>query len=298
MKFGVKFPRAAVWPTPILIILLLIWMWWGLARLLSGGWIDHKITELRYGGRPAKHTAFPPIRELSSLKIVLERDCLNQPCAGAYKAQIEGSGEVHFEGGPQVAIPGSHFARLDPGSVQSLYQAFRQADFFWLRPRYQGPALTGEGVRQPPVWRLGLAYDGRPVRWVSDFRGEAIGMPEAVNVLEQAVYRQTGLARWVEGDATTIPSLIAEGWDLKADTPQNGALIVGSARARNTALVRDLIAAGAPIHGVYGCRALTVSAFGRQYKPVFEMLRAAGAPVRSGDCAVPDKWPGAGSERR
>ncbi|MDB5440901.1 MAG: hypothetical protein JWM33_3328, partial [Caulobacteraceae bacterium] len=77
-----------------------------------------------------------------------------------------------------------------------------------------------------------------------------------------------------------------------ADSAQNGALIVGAARARNLALVRDLIGAGAPIHGVFGCRALTVSAFGRLYKPVFQMLLAAGAPVKAGDCTLPDKWPG------
>lgn len=294
MKLGTRFPKAAAWPTAILIILLLVWMWWGLARLLSGGWIDQKITELRYGGRPAVRAAFPPIHDWSSLKVALVRDCLAQPCAGAYSAQLNGSGEVRFQGGAEVAIPGVHRARLDPAAAHGLYEAFRKADFFWLRPRYQGPALTGDGARQPPFWRVGLAYDGRPMIWVSDFRGEAIGMPDAVSELEQAVYRQAGLARWVEGDAATVPSLIAEGWDLKADTPQNGALIVGSARARNAPLVRRLIDAGAPIHGVYGCRALTASAFGRQYKRVFDMLLAAGAPIKSGDCAVPDKWPGLG----
>ncbi|MDB5438943.1 MAG: hypothetical protein JWM33_1370, partial [Caulobacteraceae bacterium] len=211
MKLDLKFPRAATWPTVVIILLLLVWLWWGLARLLSGGWMDHKLTELRYGGRPLRHSPFPPIKDWNTLKIILVSDCIDRPCPGAYTAEIDGAGETRFEGGAEVAIPGPHRAKLDPAVAHDIYEAFQRADFFWLRPSYRGPRYGGEGARQPPAWRLGLAYDGRPVSWVSDFNGEAIGMPDAVGRLEQAVYRQAGLARWVEGNAATIPSLIAEG---------------------------------------------------------------------------------------
>jgi ankyrin repeat protein len=189
--------------------------------------------------RPKVHVAFPRIRDWNSLRITLTRSGCFGSCP-SYKVEIHGNGTILFDGGSYVAIPGKHRFIVSRQTILDLVQLFRESDFLSLENNYRLPATD------LPTYSVAIAFDNTH-KSVEDYAGEQVGMPIIVSRLEQAVDRTAGVERWLQGNNETVPSLLQEGWNFKAINTENRRLLAGAAAQGNAQLVRDLVAAGAPL---------------------------------------------------
>lgn len=184
--------------------------------------------------RPARHIPIPPFD--AGFRIALTRT----PCYGtcpSYTVEIAADGAVLYTGEDYVFARGRHRARIDPAAVRRLHDLARRADFFSLRESYAG------GVTDNPTYTVTVEAGGRRKR-IRDYAGEMAGMPSIVRELEDAIDEAAGTRRWIEGDETVVPELIAERFDFRSfDGARMAAL---AARAGRTGLVVRLIEAGAP----------------------------------------------------
>ncbi|HEX3810361.1 MAG TPA: DUF6438 domain-containing protein [Rhizomicrobium sp.] len=148
-------------------------------------------TKLPNGGRPAKHIAFPPIKDWNTLRITLQRS----PCFGrcpTYKVEIHGDGTVIYRGGSFVAVTGERSVKIAPEKVRDLYTLFRKADYFWLNDSYTAQ------VTDLPSFTTSISYDGHS-KSVRDYAGRMIGMPEIVGELELAIDDAANSEQWTVG---------------------------------------------------------------------------------------------------
>jgi ankyrin repeat protein len=228
------------------------------------------VKKLPNGGRPLKPVPFPAIHDWSTLKFTLSRGGCLGDCPH-YTVEIDGDGTVKFDGGGFVAIAGKHNAKISDQQVQKLYAAFQHADFFMLFDHYQAP------ITDFPVYDVSIEFDGHKMA-VEDYVGRAIGMPDVVSELEDLVDEVAGTEKWVKGNAETLQSLRAEGWDFRSRSDDNTQLIASAAVVGNTEFVKQLLAAGVPVDGHSGCEGLTYAANSRNVVLV-RLLIEAGAPV-------------------
>jgi len=140
-------------------------------------------------------SGFPSIKDWGSLRITLSRSVCYGTCP-VYSVQISGDGTVVYHGQDCVAQRGEQSARIPPATVRALVGAFRQTRFFSLRERYAA------SITDNPTYTTSIAFDGRK-KTVSDYAGAAVGMPEAVSVLEDAIDKAAGTERWIYGRGRT-----------------------------------------------------------------------------------------------
>lgn len=140
-------------------------------------------------------SGFPSIKDWGSLRITLSRSVCYGTCP-VYSVQIAGDGTVVYHGQDCVAQSGEQRARIPTATVRALLDAFRQAGFFSLHERYAA------SITDNPTYSTSIAFDGRK-KTVSDYAGGAVGMPEAVSALEDAIDRAAGTERWVYGGKRT-----------------------------------------------------------------------------------------------
>ena len=174
-----------------------------------------------------------PDGPLAESEIILQRGACFGTCP-AYKLSVSGDGTVRFStesdgfkgsaaevhlayNGSNVLLPGSHVAHVDPKLVAALFQRFRDAHFFGLKPAYA--ASVTDLSTQVLTVRLG----GQSMR-VEDYGGQGVGMPASVTALEEAVDDVAGSARWVSGNADTIGQLASGGFDFRSDEARRLAL--------------------------------------------------------------------------
>jgi len=183
---------------------------------------------------------FPALHNSSSVKITLERTACFGECP-IYRTEVRGDGTVEYDGEGFVVVAGKHRAKVPIAVVKHLVDEFRKADFFSLLPRYVSQ------VTDNPTYRIGISFDGYASE-VQDYVGEPAGMPSIIRRLEDEVDRALDTKRWTRGNRQTVPSLIAEDWDFKANTCANTSLVAGAARYASVDVVRALLAQGAPVH--------------------------------------------------
>lgn len=139
--------------------------------------------------RPDTPVPFPQIRDWKSLKITLERG----PCFGvcpAYKVEIDGDGNVVFEGGKFVAVTSGR-DKIGVQAVRDLVAQFKKTQFFWLFDSYRG------AVTDLPTTRVTIGFDGH-TKQVTDYAGTMVGMPAEVTDLEGKIDAAAGTARWIK----------------------------------------------------------------------------------------------------
>jgi len=183
---------------------------------------------------------FPAVRDFSSVTITMERSACFGECP-IYRVAVRGDGTVDYDGEDFVAVAGKHRAKVPVAVMMQLVEEFRKARFFSLLPRYASQVTDAASTK------IGIAFDGYAAE-VLDYVGEPVGMPSVVRKLEAEVDRALDTGRWTRGNRETVPSLIAEGWDFKANTCANTSLVAGAARYASVDVVRALLAQGAPTH--------------------------------------------------
>jgi len=190
---------------------------------------------------PAVHKSFPQIKDWKSLVISLERTRCYGTCP-EYRVDIYGDGTVLYTGKAYVALIGQHRGRISQPDLLHLVEAFRSADYFSLRDRYE--AL----VTDNPTYSTSIAFDGISKK-VVDYVGEHAGMPRSVSELEETIDRMAGADKWLRGNAETAASLVAEGWDFKAQDADHTSLLAAVAERGNVDAVRNLLSLGASVEG-------------------------------------------------
>ena len=141
-------------------------------------------------GRPEQHVAFPEIRDWRSLKISLQRaECFGR--CPSYTVEIAGDGTVTWNGKAHVEEVGARIGYVPVAKVRALYQAFRQAQFFWLLDSYRAR------ITDLPTYTVSIAYDGH-TKSVIDYAGTRIGMPQEVVQLEGLIDKTAETFRWIE----------------------------------------------------------------------------------------------------
>lgn len=217
---------------------------------------------------PKTHQDFPNVGRLAGVVMTLSRSGCYGTCP-SYSVEIQGDGTVHYKGESLVVVSGEHRDHLSPELVSELVGAFRRADYFSLKDGYTYM------VTDCPTYKTSFAIDG-VTKTVTDYVGEEAGMPQGVSDLEQAIDRVAGTAKWISGNAETVPALKREGWDFKsADTAE---ILANASGKGNSALVKGLLAEGVGASGTseYGSSALAAAA-GAGDRTTVQMLIKAGA---------------------
>lgn len=187
--------------------------------------------------RPGRHVPMPPFD--NGFRIALQRTPCFGTCPG-YRVEIAADGTVAFVGEEFVFARGAHRARVDPAAVRRLHDLARRADVFSLRESYAAP------ITDNPTYVVTIEAGGRRKR-IADYAGERIGMPSVVRELEDAIDEAAGTRRWIEGDDSTVPALIAEGADLRG--AEGARMLAGAVAGGKARMVAQLVRAGAPLDG-------------------------------------------------
>ncbi len=137
---------------------------------------------------PAPAMAFPSTRG-KPVVISLERTACFGRCP-IYRVEIRGDGLVSYEGVRFVAVTGKRYRRISPAAVSRLVAQFRAADFYSLQDSYRA------NVTDLPSKIVTISIGGRTKR-VLDYAGRNVGMPVAVNDIEEAIDRTAGTSAWV-----------------------------------------------------------------------------------------------------
>ena len=187
---------------------------------------------------------FPQVRDWNSVRVHLERGRC-RPCID-YSVDIRGDGDVEFDGGSGMMIPGRHHGHISQQAVRDLVSAFQQADYFSLLNEYVYEVSDARRVA------INLGFDGHN-KSVLDYAGIACGIPDVVDHLENTIDRIAETAKWTQGNAQTGPALLAENWNFKAITDENRALFTNAAAHRLNDLVQLCLDRSGQVNPLWSC---------------------------------------------
>jgi hypothetical protein len=181
---------------------------------------------------------FPAIHNWDTLRIRLSRTGCYGVCP-AYSVEIRGDGEVLFDGEQNVLVIGHHRSRIPRDGVAGLVAAFRNAGYFSLKDEYVAT------ITDNPTCTTSIEFDGHK-KSLKDYVGFAAGMPEIVMDLEGKIDQVAGTDKWIRDTPQTAPSSLSEGWNFKADTPENLDLFAHAIQWKANRVVDLFIQHGAP----------------------------------------------------
>lgn len=124
-----------------------------------------------------------------------------------YSITVHADGRVVYDGRKNVVVLGRHEGRVAPQDVARVLAAARAADVYRLRTFYftQVSDTPINSVKVRIGWRT---------KTIWEHAGEYACMPAAVSILEGVIDQAGGARRWMSGDASTLSSLRAEGYDF------------------------------------------------------------------------------------
>lgn len=207
---------------------------------------------------PQKHVPFPPVINLDSVKIILQRRVdPSHESPMQYRVEIHGDGTVLYTGGSEcyhdyvtadlpnvfmifdgVLLHGTHRDHISREAVLQLLEAFRASGFLSFEDLYSDLPKPAA-----PDSYIAISYDGH-LKELTEIAGNRVGMPEAVTELENTIDRLAETAKWVSGNADTVPSLQREGWDFSSAEASRTVALAAEYK-RFHPLVPPLIVAGA-----------------------------------------------------
>lgn len=129
-------------------------------------------------------TGTMPQAPLFSSQISLQRIGCFGSCPN-YTVIIHGDGRVDYKGGQYTDVQGQHHWTISPGAVASLIERFRSAGIGQMHDNYRWAATD------LPTYKLRLNIGGQS-RFIVDYGGNRIGMPETVTDAENEVDRVSG----------------------------------------------------------------------------------------------------------
>ena len=227
---------------------------------------------------------FPSVDQ-KKLSITLERSACYGACPD-YKVVINGEGRVmfttdtappdatagvhrQFSSSVGVVVRGTHYAQIEPAQVTALLDQARSANFFALKSEYRAK------MTDMPTYVVSI-NTGHGLKSVIDYGGLNIGMPRAVQDLENAIDEVAGTKRWIEGNAGVIPILQKERVDFAG--PVGAALMSVAAARDDVPTMTRLKQLGTPLHASEGFDPLSAAA-GASALSAVRFLVAHGAAI-------------------
>ena len=101
-----------------------------------------------------------------------------------------------------VVVEGQHQRQISTEEIRELLEALRQADFFSLSDDY--PFATDSYSTTTSV-QIGAAR-----KVITDY---GVEIPPALKNVQDAILKYSHSDQWVNGDADTVPALLAENSD-------------------------------------------------------------------------------------
>jgi ankyrin repeat protein len=101
-------------------------------------------------------------------------------------------------------------------------------------------------VTDLPTYRISLTVAGKP-KVLTDYAGQAVGMPAAVTALEQAIDQAADTDTWIRGNDRTIAALEAERFDFHGRAAAD--LLATAAQDAPDSVVFALLDHGVPLDG-------------------------------------------------
>lgn len=188
---------------------------------------------------PKHHMPGPVIKPTSKIEIVLQRTGCFGSCP-SYNVHLN-TDRIEFNGGFNVAVPGTHYAKVDPAALRELAKKFVSTDFYSMDPIYRAM------VTDNPTYLVSIDVDGNRHQ-VEDYVGSWVGMPEVISELENAVDEFAETNRWVQGSTGLVDALKTEGFQFKSWEAQQ--ILKAAAVRGQTETVRQLLEAGVPLKSV------------------------------------------------
>lgn len=141
--------------------------------------------------RPEQHIAFPEINNWNSLRITLQRTCLDS--CPKYKLTIFGDGRVQYHGyNDRIDYAAKEYrGHVSAEAVRQLVNLFRIGDYFNLFDQYS--SMTS-GARTP-AFTTSISFDNES-KSVVDYGGVFVGMPEVVRTVEDGIDLLGGPKVW------------------------------------------------------------------------------------------------------
>jgi len=147
---------------------------------------------------PDKHVPFPKLNDRATLIMTLGRFGCYGTCP-VYSVKVYGDGKVEYEGQCFVAVHGKRSSMIPGDAVESLFEYFKNADYFSLKDDYDSLATD------LPTFTTSIAFDGQ-TKSVTDYFGVEMGMPDSVKLIERTIDRVTNSLQWVNKNGTWKPS--------------------------------------------------------------------------------------------
>jgi ankyrin repeat protein len=186
----------------------------------------------------ATRVPFPAVKNLNTLRMSLSRTSCYGSCP-AYSVEVRGNGDVFFRGGINVLVPGEHRSKISRHEVENLLDAFREADYFSLKDDYS------QHMTDVPSYSTAIEFDGLK-KSVGDYAGTGVGMPDVVTELEYKIDEIAGTEKWLHETDQTWPALVAEHWNVRAETDDNRKLFASVTERGSAGLIQQFLSAGAP----------------------------------------------------
>ena len=162
-----------------------------------------------------------------------------------YTVTVNADGLVTYQGEGSVRVTARQTARIPTSSVSALLAEAERIGFFALKDGY-GSIDNGDGTYTTVSHRstviVTVTARGRTKRVEN-----SLGAPESLGQFQRAIYKATGIQRWVFFDEQTLEELVQTGWSARTD---EGAIYLQEAIRRDeVSVARRLIELGADIRG-------------------------------------------------
>lgn len=188
-----------------------------------------------------RHLETPPFKGLDRPDVVVLSSAPNNQPAMTYSVEVHRTGEVIFNGGPDVLLPGRHAYMPPPEKVTALFETIDASRFRWLKPHYS--AWFGGGSKTTLCLRQGQTEK------CVDAIGEVLlggdGAPPAFGEIRYLIPEAAEINRWLRPDERTIEVFRYEGLDPRSVGGRR--LMLRGVESLSPETFQTLIEAGFPI---------------------------------------------------
>lgn len=183
-----------------------------------------------------------PEAPLDSFRIMLSRSGCFGWCP-IYSVEIHGDGRVVYTGEGHVDVEGRHEYRIPVDDVRALLDQVRQEDLWSTDTEYMA------GITDNPTYCLSIELGGQR-HVITDYVGRMVGMPRAVQRVEDAVDKVSRAREWTELSAFSMEHLQQAGFDFRS---QAGADLlvraIGNRKGFDEHAMLRAIELGSPLRG-------------------------------------------------